>query len=50
MDQWMLAVTMAQLAKGRLSVWRLLALVWLAAVFSFSSLSYHVWFSCLSFI
>ena len=33
MDQWMLAVTLAQLLKDRLYVWRLLALVRLAAVF-----------------
>ena len=33
MDQWMLVVTLAQLQKVWLYIWRLLALVQLAAVF-----------------
>ena len=33
MDQWMLVATLAQLLKDRLWVWRLLALVRLAAIF-----------------
>ena len=41
---------MAQLPKGQLQIWRLLALVQLAAVFSLHSLSYHVQFSIACFI
>ena len=51
MDQWMLAVTLAQLLKDRLYVWKLLALVRLAAVL-FHSLLFLTMYSsldCLSF-